>query len=214
MLNRLLRHNLRNTVNVISGATDRLVSELDDRTDERLELVATVESAIRDLETLTQDANDINTVINATTDDPSIDCVSLIEDIVSEYTRQHPEVALRTTLPASMTVNADVRLRFAVESLVDNAIQHNPSDTPTVRIRIGTPDSAGWVDIHVDDDAPRIPEEERNLVTGDTEITALRHGSGLGLWLAKWTTELFGGKLSFDTSEFGGNSVHIRIPRA
>lgn len=214
VLNRLLRHNLRNIVNVVSGATNRLLDEFDDHTDERAEMTAAVEAAIEDLETLTRDANDINTVINATTDEPVIDCVDLVRDIVAEYSRQHPETSLRTALPASMRVNADARLRFAVESLVDNAIQHNPSDAPTVRIRIEPAHSADWADIYVDDDAPRIPDEERRLITGDAEITALQHGSGLGLWLAKWTTELFGGKLSFSTSEFGGNSVRIRLPRA
>jgi PAS domain S-box-containing protein len=212
--NRVLRHNLRNTVNVISGAMDHLIAESDDITDDSVELVETVENAIEDLKTLTRDANDINTVINATTDEPVLDCVPLIEDIVSEYSRGSPEASLLTTLPTSTMVHADVRLRFAIESLVDNAIEHNLSDAPTVRIRIEPADSAGWVDIYVDDDAPLIPENERSLITGDTEITALRHGSGLGLWLAKWTTELFGGKLSFTTSEFGGNSVRIRLPQA
>jgi PAS domain S-box-containing protein len=213
VMNRLLRHNLRNTVNVISGATSRLIDEFDERTEERAEIVAAVEDAIEDLETLTRDANDINTVLNATTEDPVIDCVPLVRHVASAYSRRYPDATVRTTLPASMSVCADRRLRFAVESLVDNAIRHNPSDGPTVQLRIAT-GSPGWVDIYVDDDAPRIPDEERNIITDDAEITPLRHGSGLGLWLTKWTTELFGGKLSFATSELGGNSVRIRIPRA
>lgn len=214
VMNRLLRHNLRNTVNVISGATSRLLDEFDEKTDDHADIVAAVERAIEDLETLTQDANDINTVINATTSDPVIDCVPLVRHVASEYARRYPEATVRTTLPPSMSVAADRRLRFAVESLVDNAIRHNPSDSPTVQVRIATTGSAGWVDVHVDDDAPRIPEEQQNIITDDAEITPLQHGSGLGLWLAKWTTELFGGKLSFATSELGGNSVRIRIPRA
>lgn len=213
VMNRLLRHNLRNTINVLSGATARLLDEFDERAETPTQLAATVERAISDLETLTRDASDINTVINATTNDPVIDCVPLVRTAVSEYARRHPEASVRTALPASMTVNADRRLRFAIESLVDNAIQHNPSDGPTVRIRIERPESAGWADIYVDDDGPRIPEEQRRIITDDAAITPLQHGSGLGLWLAKWTTELFGGKLSFTASEFGGNSVRIRLPR-
>ncbi|MCU4925783.1 hypothetical protein OB905_07270 [Halobacteria archaeon AArc-dxtr1] len=51
------------------------------------------------------------------------------------------------------------------------------------------------------------------MITGDDEITELRHGSGLGLWLVKWTVETFGGELSFVRSRAGGSRVQIRLRR-
>ena len=115
---------------------------------------------------------------------------------------------------------ADSHLRYAVESLVDNAIEHNPSPSPRVRVRIDRSagsnerDSDDWLVIHIEDDGPEIPPHERDVIRDGAEITPTYHGSGLGLWLAELTVETFGGELSFDTSELGGNDVSIRLRRS
>jgi signal transduction histidine kinase len=112
-----------------------------------------------------------------------------------------------------MPVCADNRLVAAIESLVKNAVEHNPAGTPQVHLRVTETDANRWVEIHVDDDGPMIPTDERRVVTGDAEIEPLQHGSGLGLWLVKWTAERYGGEVSFTTSNLGGNSVRIRLLR-
>jgi PAS domain S-box-containing protein len=213
VLNRVLRHNLRNKVNVIAASTSRLLDALDDRSIECVETAARVEGAAHDLETLTREARNIKTVMDSEVDDPAIDCVPLIQRIVAEYRRRVPSVTIEMQSPDSMAVKANGHLRFAIESLIDNAIEHNPADEPTVRVRVTAARAEGWANIYVDDDGPRIPADERAVLTGDAEITPTRHGSGLGLWIVKWTTELFGGDLSFATSDLGGNSVRLRLPR-
>jgi sensor histidine kinase regulating citrate/malate metabolism len=42
--------------------------------------------------------------------------------------------------------------------------------------------------------------------------TALQHGSGLGLWLVKWGTEIVGGSVSFDRNEPTGTVVTATVP--
>jgi PAS domain S-box-containing protein len=213
VLNRVLRHNLRNAVNVIAGNTTRLLDAFDEQSRERTAAAARVEQAARDLETLTQEAIDIESVITAESVDTVVDCVSLIQGVVAECRRQYPSATIRTTLPDAMPVCADNRLVAAIESLVKNAVEHNPAGTPQVHLRVTETDANRWVEIHVDDDGPMIPTDERRVVTGDAEIEPLQHGSGLGLWLVKWTAERYGGEVSFTTSNLGGNSVRIRLLR-
>ena len=106
---------------------------------------------------------------------------------------------------------ATSNLQFAIESLIDNAIKHNPSDSPYVRIRAEYADADEWMNLYVEDDGPMLPAMDKRVVAGTAEISPTNHGAGLGLWLVKWTTEIFGGELLFEESEFGGNSVHLRL---
>lgn len=214
VMNRVLRHNLRNKANIISAHTARLLGELDTQTAERTRSAVAVENAADDLETLAEEAQIIRNVLSdPDTDDSTTDCVPLIRSVVEEFRRAAPAAVIETDLPASMRVNATSHLGFAIEGLIDNAIQHNPADQPQVQVSVQSADTDGWTDIYVDDDGPRIPATERDVITGAVEITPTQHGSGLGLWLVKWTTELFGGELSFERSDLGGNRVHIRLPR-
>ncbi len=213
-MNRVLQHNLRNKANIVLAYTTELLAEFDEQHARRTEAAARIEGAARDLETLTEEAADINAVLKSTADDRTTDCVPLIRDVVEEHRGNWPAASVETDLPGSLVVRANRRLQFAVDALVENALEHNPSDEPRVRVRAAPDDSDGWATIRVDDDGPPIPDDERDVVTGDGDITATHHGSGLGLWLVKWTTELFGGELTFATSDLGGNSVRLRLPRA
>jgi len=212
VMNRVLQHNLRNKANIVLAYTTELLAAFDEQHARRTEAAARIEGAARDLETLTEEAADINSVLDSTADGRTTDCVPLIRDVVDEHRRNWPAATVETDLPESLVVRASRRLRFAVDALVENALEHNPSAEPRVRVRAARADSDGWTTIHVDDDGPPIPADERDVVTGDGDITATRHGSGLGLWLAKWTTELFGGELTFAASDLGGNSVRLRLP--
>lgn len=213
VMNRVLRHNLRNKVNVISGHTSRLLGTLEDPTAESIETASTVERALGELEQLTQEAAKIREIIEGGVEGMTIDCVPMIRRIAEEYRQRHPAADIGTDLPETMPIAADSRLRFAIGSLVDNAITHNPARNPRVRVRVRESDAEGWACIHVEDDAPRIPADEWQVVTGRTDISPTRHGSGLGLWLVKWTTDLFGGDLDFSRSDLDGNDVRLRLPR-
>ena len=65
--------------------------------------------------------------------------------------------------------------------------------------------------VTISDNGPGIPPEEWAVVTGDTEISQLEHGSGLGLWLVRWVTEGYGGELTYHERE-PGSTISIRLP--
>jgi PAS domain S-box-containing protein len=211
VLNRVLRHNLRNAVNSIAGNTELLRDRQESGT-EAARLTAAIESSASDLENLVKEATAIQRTLN--TDlrgDHTVDCVPLLWETVGTFRDRYPAATIRTDLPERTVVRATDRLRTAVEALVENAIVHNPADHPTVEVRIESVDGEGWVDIVVADDAPAIPASEREVITGEADITPTRHGSGLGLWLVKWTVDGFGGELAFGTSDLGGNGVRLRL---
>jgi PAS domain S-box-containing protein len=215
VINRVLRHNLRNKSNIISGHTTQLLGELETQTEERTDTAVTIENASNDLEKLAKEAEIIHDVISDIDNDSDrIDCIPVIYKVVEEYKQSNPDVVFKTSLPESTVVRASDALHFVIDSLVENAIEHNTSDVPHVRVRVTADEADRWISVYVEDNGPQIPATERRVITGDEDISPLHHGSGLGLWLAKWTSEKFGGEISFSMSDIGGNSVRIRLLQA
>lgn len=212
VMNRILRHNLRNKTNIISGQLSNLFRQLDNTELECTELEDALTTAVDDLENLTEEAHDVRTIIGESRpSDAVVDCVPLIRDAVNTYRQSSPSATIETELPEALPVRATSNVQFAIKSLIDNAIRHNPANSPYVRIRAEYADSDEWVNLYVEDDAPMIPDIETEVIAGTADISPTNHGAGLGLWLVKWTTELFGGELLFEESDVGGNSVHLRL---
>jgi PAS domain S-box-containing protein len=208
VMNRVLRHNLRNDVNVILGHTASLQDGGHDP-----DAVERIAAAARRLATLADEAAAIDRALNAPVGDATVDCIPVIQTVVADVRERFPAATVKTDLPPSLVVRATDHLGVAVESLADNAARHNPAPEPAVRVRATATAADGWADVWVEDDGPRIPADERRVVVGDAPITGVRHGSGLGLWVVKWVTESFGGAVSFAESDLGGNAVRLRLPR-
>ena len=213
VLNRVLRHNLRNESNIILGHTARLLDQFQTASEEAVGAAATIEKAAASLEKLTREADEIDSLLSAPNlDAGGIDCVPVVYDAVTDHRQSSPEAEIDTVLPERLTVRGDKHLGVAVRALIDNAIAHNPAASPYVEVTVTELDPR-WAAIRVADDGPAIADNERAVLTGDAEPTRTRHGSGLGLWLVKWVAERYGGELSFADSEYGGNVVQVRLPR-
>jgi signal transduction histidine kinase len=63
----------------------------------------------------------------------------------------------------------------------------------------------------VADDGPGIPDQERAVLL-EGEETPLRHGTGVGLWLANWGVTRLGGELSVRDRSPRGTEVAVSIP--
>jgi sensor histidine kinase regulating citrate/malate metabolism len=77
-----------------------------------------------------------------------------------------------------------------------------------------------WIDVDstgesvrvvVEDNGPGIDEEELVLAEQGTE-TPLEHGSGFGLAVIVWGTEIIGGTVSFENGNPTGLIVSVEIP--
>jgi len=212
VLSRVLRHNLRTEANIIDGNAERLLEILDADEEEAVRTATIINDRAERLLGLASDAARINDVLQSPqSETATLDCVPVVRAAVEGVRTSAPNAAITVDVPDSRTVSATGRLQLAVENVVENAIEHNPSDDPRVHVSIDSVDGGRWVDILVEDDAPLIPPMERNVVTGSADITPKHHGSGLGLWLVKWIVDRSGGELAFEESDLGGNRVRIRL---
>lgn len=94
-------------------------------------------------------------------------------------------------------------------NLVLNALQHNPTPSPHVRIRAEPAREAGMVEIVVEDDGPGFTPD---LVLGFESMSATTRG--FGLLIARRTVESLGGRMWLARAPTGGGAVHFTMQRA
>ena len=213
VLHRVLRHNLRNDLAQILAAAETLLAA---DTDEAVAREARrIRAATEDLEDLSTAASRVEDMLGAErVEYDVVDAAGTLRRVVEQYRRDSPAATLETNLPDSVSVAADGRLSAALDALVENAIEHGiPPDggDPHVRVELAT-DGRDAV-VTVADGGPGIPEYERAAVFDDRPPSQLSHGSGLGLWLAKWVIESYGGRVSYERRG-GETTVAARLPLA
>jgi PAS domain S-box-containing protein len=204
VLNRLLRHDIRNEMNVVRGNADLLADHTNGGGRERIDRILTT------VDTVVERSNKIGAVSEAldAEDARPLDLTALVDPVVAEARERYSDAEVVVERPDTVGVLASPSLTLAFEELVDNAVEH--ADGP-VTVTIIVERGAEGVTVRVSDDGPGIADHEREVIRSGDE-TPLQHGSGVGLWLVKWVVRNAGGTMSFVDGP--GTTVEIELPRA
>jgi signal transduction histidine kinase len=203
VLNRILRHNLRNDLGVVQSYADHVAETVDDEAAE--DAVGVIEEQSAGLLELGEKARRAADALDEGREDTEVVLADLVGEMVADLDAED-DVAV--AVPPDLRLRSDARsLRLVVRSLVENAVEHGGGDVEVAYD--GTDDGAALLSVR--DDGPGIPDHEREVIEAGEE-SALAHGSGLGLWLARWGTTALGGDVSFETPESGGTTVRLRLP--
>lgn len=205
VLNRVLRHNLRNEVNAIQAYAELIAS----KTDGEIERFASkIEAVASRLITLSEKNRTFATQLSEQTTNDPVDLGDLLTDVVTAFQSAHPDADISLTAPDSGVATVSSQLEIPLSELLENAIKHNNTETPTVEIT-ATVDSE--TSIKICDNGSGIPDEEW-AVLGIEELP-LYHGSGIGLWLSHWVITSTGGTLTLEKNSSDGSTVLITCPR-
>jgi PAS domain S-box-containing protein len=207
VLYRLLRHNLRNEMNVVRGNAELLDRELDGGHGDRIERIeSTVDRVVERSEKIGRLSRALDGEGTA-----SMDLGEHLDDIAAPVEMRYPDADVTVDVPATVPpVVGGSALSIAFEELLTNAIEHN--DRPaSVHVTADVADDDSRVIVSVADDGPGIAEHERAVILERRE-TPLEHGSGIGLWLVAWVVRKFGGTIEFDVED--GTTVSVYLPRA
>ncbi len=189
VLNRVLRHNLRNEMNVVYGYADRIES------DETSADVAAdrIKDKAMELVELGDRAREVDEILETDRDPERVGLERTLDWERERVARERPDTTATADPPddpVDCPAALDTVLRIAVETLLNHA-----DDDPTVRIGATVADGVARIEVRAD--GATVPEHERTVVAGGAE-TALDHGNGLGLWLSKWGVEALDGSLSVE----------------
>ncbi|WP_276273154.1 histidine kinase N-terminal 7TM domain-containing protein [Haloarcula litorea] len=202
VLNRFLRHNVRNEGVVIRGRAELLAAELDG------ELAGFAETIGDAIDRLVESGDKARTLSEAggREDRQTVAVRDLVESAVASLTDEYGG-AVTVDVPADCTVETrPVLLDVVVTNLVENALEHVPDPTVTVAAAV----DGDEVVLTVTDDGPGVPDHELAVLERGEE-TDLDHGSGVGLWLVRWAVTTLEGTLDFDAGD--GTRVTVRLPR-
>jgi PAS domain S-box-containing protein len=236
LLYRVLRHNLRNEMNIVQGSAQHAESELTETDPERAltgsdpasvasledrlavveERLATIEDTASEVAELSDRVAELERALNAEEQVRRSRSLESIIATVDERVDAPDGAALEVGHLESCTVHVDDVFVDALEQLVQNAFDHGTSmdGRQTVEVHGERAENGDDVEITIVDEGPGIPAIETAVLESTSDPSPLEHGSGLGLWVAKWAVEAHGGELVFVDSEERGTSVTVSAPIA
>lgn len=206
VLTRVLRHNLRNDLDTVLA----YVEEIEDPT-----IRKPLRANAKRLDDTAGKARTIEEVLSLSSQPTTaVDLGDIIRSVADRFRDEHPGCVIAVGAPDELRIRSHSQLldRLVTE-LVENAIEHNEQSDPAVEIAVRTETVESGrtrVEIEVADNGPGIPEREREIIRNEQE-SALKHGSGLGLWLVNWITTSLNGDLSFDAHDSSGSVVTVSL---
>ena len=200
VLNRILRHNIRNSLDIINADAELVADE---------PRAASILDTTETLDQLTGDARRIESLLRRPADErTTAELPAIVSEVKTELSEEYPAASVSVDIPdLSVAVDADL-CQFALQNVIENAIVHNDAESPRVEIT-GSETETG-ARVVVADDGPGVPEAELAVIDRRSE-SQLSHASSLGLWGIKWAVQQLGGELSFRESEYGGTAVEIEV---
>lgn len=218
VLNRVLRHNLRNNLNTVLGH----LSLLGENPDVPDEAITTIESAVVDLLETSQKARQIQSQLQDVSFQPeSLHVEHVIDKAISHGQSINEDVEIITDIDSSHTVLASESITVAFNELVENAIIHSTDTLPSISVTTET-STVSFQHEQTDADAVTIEIQDTNSAIPDIELTRLlgeeespvHHGTGLGLWLVNWIVTMSGGIIQHTKRDDGGNRIALTLIQA
>ncbi|PSQ22377.1 hypothetical protein BRD04_04660 [Halobacteriales archaeon QS_9_67_17] len=205
VLDRVLRHNLRNKLNIVAGHAQTLTAQSPEG--ER------VSDAAESIETATGSLLDIVNAIrefDVRPDEASAverDVAAFVRECEPELRTEYPSVELTTDLPETARARCPAQLRFCLDELVGSAVER-ANEPPTIWLTV----TAGveTVTLRVRSDGEPLPDVEQRALAAGTE-TQLEHTQGVGIWLTQWAVEAVGGGLRVEQGD-DGTTVALTFP--
>ena len=203
------RHDIRNSANLVM---DLLRNARRNGVDE--DALAAIESTLERVVDQTESMRDLTKLSLALADDPrpvplpkaiegEMASVSLLsESATVEITGDVPDV----------DVEASAALPTAFRCLIENAVRHNDADSPVVSLSSTL--SSESVAVHIADNGPGVPDDEKESVFERGVAASENAGSGLGLSFANKLIIQYGGGIYLTDNDPRGSVFTVVLPRA
>ncbi|UOF00905.1 CHASE2 and HATPase_c domain-containing protein [Bdellovibrio reynosensis] len=215
----MMSHDLKTPIARIQGMTDMILKDSVALSTQQREAVDTIKHSSDDL------LKFINAILNygriesqgVQLNLQSKDINSLLQEVIRkhEFLAKVKRIQIVSELEPLFPVPVDSDLMKQVFSnLVENAIKYSPEDT---KILVSSEESDTKVVVQVADQGPGIPADELQNIfmkffrSKNVKSSPIK-GSGLGLYLAKYFTELHEGRIFVESSHGNGSTFTVELP--
>lgn len=209
VLNEIVRHDIRNNLELIGGYSDQLTEHVGAGGEDYLDIVRNnAESAVE----LTNSAADLARAIrNDSPDYSSVALHTVLKTQIADIQNQSDDVSVEVTGELPQThVLADDMLASLFGNLLRNAVVHNDKETP--ELTISATETGEMVSVEIADNGPGVPVEDRSRVFGKGEKGVESEGTGIGLYLAQTLVDRYGGEIRVEDNAPEGAVFIITLP--
>lgn len=194
VLNRVLRHDIRNDMNVIVSWGEMLEDELSSDGKEKLDRILRAGNHVIEL---TNVARDLSELIHGQ-ETPDLKPISLRKILTEELEKRREtfsdaEITMLDPPDQKTRVLANELLSSVFRNLVNNAVQHNQTTHPKVVITVEELDDT--VRVRVTDNGPGISTDVRKDLFQEGQKGLESGGTGMGLFLVDNLVTSYDGKV-------------------
>lgn len=211
-LNQVLRHDIRNDLQLVTAYADLLVEECED--EEVKEYITTIQDSADHAVELTDTAREIaDVMLSVTEEGQQVNLRAVLEKEVSEVQSAYPNAAVTydTAIP-SVTINANNMVSSVFRNLLKNAIQHN--DKPVAEVTVSATEQDDTVTIRVADNGPGVSDDQKDAIFGKSERGLESTGTGIGLYLVETLVTNYGGEVWVEDNDPEGSVFVVELPTA
>ncbi len=214
ILNRILRHDIRNDISVI----DLYINNIKEKYSKK-ELQKSFLKDIEKIENRNQHIIDLTIISKDLTEtitmggDFNIKKINLknilkqeIENTKSSF--NNIDIKISGRIP-NINIKANEMLSSVFRNILNNAIQHNDKETP--KIEISTKQKSDNVIISIADNGPEIPDELKEKIFGKGEKSLKSEGTGIGLYLVDKLIEGYNGDVWIEDNKPEGTIFKIKL---
>lgn len=207
-INRIVRHNLLNSIQLVRGRLEHLDGEsfeshrdtIVDRVDEMADFIQTMRAYMQAL------------VEGEEHELWPVELQPTVREEVESARSRYTDAEIDLGEIPDVTVRADDLLGPIVENLLANAVEHNDKDTPRVRVDAELGD--GMVTVRVADNGPGVPDDREDEIFERGEFGERSSGSGFGLYLVQTAVDSYGGSVEIVDNEPVGSVFQVTLPLA
>jgi signal transduction histidine kinase len=205
-VNSLIRHDLRNDLNVIHGYAESVATtgpaDVETDADGPSVIVEKTDEALTRIEVT-------GSITETLADDPELEPVDLAAITAEMATRAQEafDVDVTTELPDRALVAANAGLRSVVDNVLENAAEHNDADEPWIHVDVTI--ESEIVRLSVSDNGPGIPDQHKAAI-----FDADTNGSPGGLSMVATLIDEYGGTVRVEDNDPRGSVFVAELPRA
>ena len=210
ILNQVLRHDVRNDLQLVTAYGDLLSDHVDEEGREHLDTLQ--ESAYHAIE-LTKTARDMAELMlsrERSEGQRRIDLRQTLADEIDKFEAEFPDARVRIegSLP-DVEVQANKMLDSVFRNLLSNAVQHNDKDVPEIEISVRTREES--VVVSIADNGPGVADERKGEIFGKGKKGLDSVGTGLGLFLVQQLVTRYEGAVWIEDNEPEGAVFNIEL---
>ncbi|MFD1585567.1 histidine kinase N-terminal 7TM domain-containing protein [Halorientalis brevis] len=213
ILNRIVRHDIRNDMSVIDGRGALLEEYVEEGGQEHLQKIRKSSQHVVEL------TDNVGTLMESIASEQTMEVEptalsAVLETQLDRARMRHDaaEFVVEGAIPQNSLVTANEMLSSVFTNLFNNAVNHNDSDA--CRVTVSVTETPASVRVEVADDGPGIPDEKKDDIFGRGAKGLDSSGTGVGLYLVDTLIDHYGGTITVRDNEPTGSVFVIELPRA